>query len=67
MDVGGTFTDFVAIDETGIRTWKRLSTPAAPEEAVLAGAGDLTGRRLAHGSTVATTPSSSAAGLEPSS
>ena len=54
VDVGGTFTDFVAIEETGIRTWKRLSTPAAPEEAVLAGAGDLTDQRLAHGSTVAT-------------
>ena len=54
VDVGGTFTDFVAIEETGIRTWKRLSTPAAPEDAVLAGAGDLTDQRLAHGSTVAT-------------
>ncbi len=54
VDVGGTFTDFVAIDESGIRTWKRLSTTAAPEEAVLAGTGDLTGQRLAHGSTVAT-------------
>ena len=54
VDVGGTFTDFVAIEETGIRTWKRLSTPAAPEEAVLEGAGDLTDQRLAHGSTVAT-------------
>ena len=54
VDVGGTFTDFVAIEEAGIRTWKRLSTPAAPEEAVLEGAGDLTDQRLAHGSTVAT-------------
>ncbi len=54
VDVGGTFTDFVAIEESGIRTWKRLSTPSAPEEAVLAGAGDLTAGRLAHGSTVAT-------------
>ena len=54
VDVGGTFTDFVAIEETGIRTWKRLSTPSAPEEAVLAGAGSLTDQRLAHGSTVAT-------------
>ena len=54
VDVGGTFTDFVAIEETGIRTWKRLSTPAAPEEAVLAGTGSLAGQRLAHGSTVAT-------------
>ena len=54
VDVGGTFTDFVAIGEDGVRTWKRLSTPAAPDEAVLAGAGDLAGQRLAHGSTVAT-------------
>ena len=54
VDVGGTFTDFVAIGEDGIRTWKRLSTPAAPDEAVLAGAGDLPGQGLAHGSTVAT-------------
>ncbi|MCY3602990.1 MAG: hydantoinase/oxoprolinase family protein [Chloroflexi bacterium] len=54
VDVGGTFTDFVAIEEAGIRTWKRLSTPSAPEEAVLAGAGSLTDGRLAHGSTVAT-------------
>ena len=54
VDVGGTFTDFVAIEESGIRTWKRLSTPVAPEEAVLAGAGELATGRLAHGSTVAT-------------
>ena len=53
VDVGGTFTDFVAVGEGGVRAWKRLSTPAAPEEAVLAGAGGRTGR-LAHGSTVAT-------------
>ncbi len=56
VDVGGTFTDFVAIGAGGVRTWKRLSTPAAPEEAVLAGADDdaFAGGRLAHGSTVAT-------------
>ena len=54
VDIGGTFTDFVALGEDGIRTWKRLSTPAAPEAAVVAGAGDAGGRRLAHGSTVAT-------------
>ena len=53
VDVGGTFTDFAAIDDTGVRAWKRLSTPAAPEEAVLAGAG-AGAARLAHGSTVAT-------------
>ncbi len=54
VDVGGTFTDFVAIEETGIRTWKRLSTPSAPERAVLEGAESLADRGLAHGSTVAT-------------
>ena len=53
VDVGGTFTDFAAIDGDGVRVWKRLSTPAAPEEAVLAGAGE-GAARLAHGSTVAT-------------
>ena len=53
VDVGGTFTDFAAIDDAGVRAWKRLSTPAAPEEAVLAGAG-AGAARLAHGSTVAT-------------
>ncbi len=54
VDIGGTFTDFVALREHGIRTWKRLSTPAAPEAAVVAGAGADVARRLAHGSTVAT-------------
>jgi N-methylhydantoinase A len=54
VDVGGTFTDFVAIEETGIRTWKRLSTPSEPDQAVLEGAGGHTDQRLAHGSTVAT-------------
>ena len=54
VDVGGTFTDFVAIDGAGIRTWKRLSTPSAPEQAVLEGAEGLAEGALAHGSTVAT-------------
>ncbi len=54
VDVGGTFTDFVAIGEEGVRAWKRLSTPAAPEDAVLAGADEHSGQRFAHGSTVAT-------------
>ncbi|MXZ87867.1 MAG: hydantoinase/oxoprolinase family protein [Dehalococcoidia bacterium] len=54
VDVGGTFTDFVAIDGSGIRTWKRLSTPSAPERAVLEGADGLAEGALAHGSTVAT-------------
>ena len=39
IDIGGTFTDFVLFDEaTGeFSTFKVLSTPHAPEEAVLAG------------------------------
>ena len=65
IDIGGTFTDFVLFDESqvqgegGFRTFKILSTPQAPEEAVLTGlaqvwaqgAGDL---YIVHGSTVAT-------------
>ena len=39
VDVGGTFTDFVLYDEaTGrTRTGKRLTTPEAPSEAIVAG------------------------------
>lgn len=43
IDIGGTFTDFVLFDEaTGeFSTFKILSTPRAPEEAVLDGLGQL--------------------------
>lgn len=55
VDVGGTFTDFFAFGPNGMRVWKRLSTPHAPEEAVIAGAGDAASYgRFVHGSTVAT-------------
>ena len=59
IDTGGTFTDFVVLDADGIRVHKELSTPAAPERAILAGLAALgisySGRqRLVHGSTVAT-------------
>ena len=58
VDTGGTFTDFVLLDGDGIRVHKVLSTPEAPERAILQGLEDLglTGAslRLAHGSTVAT-------------
>jgi N-methylhydantoinase A len=39
IDVGGTFTDFVLVDETRgvIRTGKRLTTPGDPSEAITAG------------------------------
>ena len=58
VDTGGTFTDFVLWQEGRVRVHKLLSTPHAPEEAILQGIrelgltpGDL---RVVHGSTVAT-------------
>ncbi|GIX22202.1 MAG: N-methylhydantoinase A [Gammaproteobacteria bacterium] len=58
VDTGGTFTDFVCLDGGRLRIHKALSTPAAPEQAVLAGIDELLGREAAmqvvHGSTVAT-------------
>src|SRR5215471_17732966 len=68
MDVGGTFTDLVAVDETGrIVFAKAPSTPADPSHGVMDGLGrlavilghDVTGllrqtERIVHGTTVAT-------------
>ena len=54
VDVGGTFTDFLSFGADGVRAWKRLSTPASPEVAVLAGLHGEQPERLVHGSTVAT-------------
>jgi len=58
VDTGGTFTDFVCFDGGRIRTHKVLSTPDAPERAILQGirALGLESRSfyLVHGSTVAT-------------
>ena len=58
VDTGGTFTDFVYIDESGVRIHKVLSTPSAPEKAILQGIADLgvddKSLRIVHGSTVAT-------------
>lgn len=62
VDTGGTFTDFVLLDESGVRIHKVLSTPRAPEQAIFRGieemglasrvaAGEL---YLVHGTTVAT-------------
>lgn len=62
VDTGGTFTDFVLLDNSGIHIHKVLSTPEAPERAILKGikalklgsavkAGTLL---MIHGSTVAT-------------
>ena len=58
VDAGGTFTDFVAHDGHGFRVHKVLSTPEAPERAILAGIEALglseAGFGIVHGTTVAT-------------
>ncbi|MEQ8661719.1 MAG: hydantoinase/oxoprolinase family protein, partial [Gammaproteobacteria bacterium] len=58
IDTGGTFTDFVVLDGARLRVHKELSTPAAPEQAILAGLDalgiDRRYARIVHGSTVAT-------------
>ncbi len=62
IDIGGTFTDLVALDESGtLVRWKVASTPGAPERGFLAAldalletcpASDVA--RIAHASTIAT-------------
>ena len=57
IDVGGTFTDFVVYDHGCLKTFKVLSTPADPAQAVLEGLRRLSlsaGHVVVHGSTVAT-------------
>jgi N-methylhydantoinase A/acetone carboxylase, beta subunit len=60
VDTGGTFTDFVLYDNGRLRIHKVLSTPAAPERAILQGIDELGlserlhALHLVHGSTVAT-------------
>ncbi|MGE0861997.1 MAG: hydantoinase/oxoprolinase family protein [Gammaproteobacteria bacterium] len=58
IDTGGTFTDFVLIEGERLVAHKVLSTPDAPERAILEGLAALgvLGReaRIVHGSTVAT-------------
>ena len=58
VDTGGTFTDFVLFDGTSLRVHKVLSTPRAPEQAILQGIADMDlsteGLLVVHGSTVAT-------------
>lgn len=59
VDTGGTFTDFVWLGPNGVlRIHKVLSTPDAPERAILQGIRELgldpAGLQLVHGSTVAT-------------
>ncbi|HEC20540.1 MAG TPA: hydantoinase/oxoprolinase family protein [Gammaproteobacteria bacterium] len=60
VDTGGTFTDFVLLDGQGeLRVHKVLSTPQAPEQAILQGIAELgladcDNLLVVHGSTVAT-------------
>jgi N-methylhydantoinase A len=58
VDTGGTFTDFVLYQDGRLQTHKVLSTPQAPEQAILQGIRELgldpAGLVLIHGSTVAT-------------
>ncbi len=58
VDTGGTFTDFVLFDGVQLRVHKVLSTPGAPEHAILQGIAELglstDGLQVIHGSTVAT-------------
>lgn len=58
VDTGGTFTDFVLWSQQGIRVHKVLSTPDAPEKAILQGVKELALSSeeflMIHGSTVAT-------------
>jgi N-methylhydantoinase A len=57
VDTGGTFTDFVYIEDGKVKIYKRLSTPSNPAEAVLDGIERISGgkqKNIVHGSTVAT-------------
>ncbi|MEE2701009.1 MAG: hydantoinase/oxoprolinase family protein [Chloroflexota bacterium] len=57
VDVGGTFTDFLLLEGSTLKTHKVLSTPEDPSKAVILGLDELGVRNqipVAHGSTVAT-------------
>lgn len=58
IDTGGTFTDFILYREGELTTHKVLSTPKAPEQAILQGIKELqlnsSDLLIVHGSTVAT-------------
>lgn len=58
VDAGGTFTDFIVLDDDGrLTTFKIRSNPRAPAEVILAGIERAAGKikaEVVHGSTVAT-------------
>ena len=53
-DIGGTFTDFVALDEGRLWAFKLPSTPNNPADAVKQGLKNVRATTLSHGTTVAT-------------
>lgn len=65
VDVGGTFTDFVVVDEKGeIKTLKILSTPREPEKAVMEGLSAFRFSEVLHASTIGTNALLGQMGLE---
>ncbi|ABP50013.1 MULTISPECIES: hydantoinase/oxoprolinase family protein [Pyrobaculum] len=65
VDVGGTFTDFVFLDEGGeIKTLKILSTPREPEKAVIEGLSAVKFSEVLHASTIGTNALLGQMGLE---
>jgi len=65
VDVGGTFTDFVALDERGdIKALKLLSTPRKLEKAVIEGLEKFSFREVIHASTIGTNALLGQVGLE---
>ena len=58
IDTGGTFTDFVRVDDDGLRVHKIRTDPADPVSAIFEGlsylAADAPAASVAYGSTVAT-------------
>jgi len=67
IDVGGTFTDFVMIDDSGrVMYLKDLSTPRKPEEAIYKGLKELGGSfdEVIHATTIATNSLLGQIGLE---
>jgi N-methylhydantoinase A len=66
VDVGGTFTDFVAVDGDGnLSAFKLLTTPRRPEEAVIKGLAKLSPiEEVLHASTIGTNALLGQVGLE---
>ena len=57
IDVGGTFTDFVLVEDNQLSIHKIPSSPASPEKSIITGMKELNTSKMAtiaHGSTVAT-------------